>query len=361
MRKTLGVFMNGAPMMEGFFHVVAALRANDRVNLRIYVPSGYLRREPRARAVFAQAGLRPIVVPNVLLKQFHSWWFRGLDATIAISDPITDRTTYRHRHRAAVAQGLPIIFVQHSAVQGGLNFPMPLYDAKEYASSLILTYTPMDHMAYHFTPDTMAKMRTVGFLKKYPLPLHQPTGELAEILSRFEKRVVLCHSFRWAFERFDTSEHTRFFEMVEQSAKENPDILYILRPHRGKSGGEIQQQQDFLTRNPNIIVSNTDRGPLAGLSLYDIVGFSDALVSHASTAVLDGLYGGIPAAILAETSGDVWFPTLPRVSDAQSLSAFLNSARIDDPVYQDLIEEFGQFDENIQRASRAIEDYLEAL
>lgn len=360
MRKSFGVFMDGAPMMEGFFHVLAALRDSDRIDLRVFVPSGYLRREPRARATFAQAGLRPIIVPNLVLKRFHGWWFRGLDAIISISDPYTDRSTYRPRGMAAMARDLPIIFVQHSAVQGGLNFLMPLYDAKEYASSLILTYTPMDHMAHHFTPDTMAKMRTVGFLKKFPMPLHQPTGELTQLLARFRKRVVLCHSFRWSMDRFENAEQGRFFAMVAQSAQDHPDILFILRPHRGKSGGEIAQQHKFLAQNPNVIVSEADHGLLAGYALYDIIGFCDALVSHASTAVLDGLYGGIPAAVLAETSGDLWFPTLPRVGDADSLSEFITTARIDDPAYQAQIAEFGQFEDNIQRARQAIETYLES-
>lgn len=348
-------------MMEGFFHVLAALQTNDKVNLRVFVPSGYFRREPRALRLFEDARISPVVHSNTVLKRFHRWWFRGLDAIVAISDPLTDRTVYRHRHTAAVAEELPIIFVQHSAVQGGLNFPMPLYDAKEYASSLILTYTPMDHMAYHFTPETMAKMRTVGFLKKYPLPLRQLEGELAEALSGFTKRVVICHSFRWSLDRFDDDEHTRFFEMVEQSARTHPDILHILRPHRAKSDGEVGQQQDELASYSNILVSQAESGPLAGMSLYDIIGFSDALVSHASTAVLDGIYGGIPSAVLAETSGDRWFPSLPRVSDCETLFDFIKTAQITDTAYQEQIERYGQFDESIQRAATAIEDYLQSL
>ncbi len=49
--------------------MTAALRTNDCVNLRVFIPSSFLRRRPIARTVLAQEGLRPGVAKILSLSE----------------------------------------------------------------------------------------------------------------------------------------------------------------------------------------------------------------------------------------------------------------------------------------------------
>jgi hypothetical protein len=354
-RPKLGVFVNGIPDFENLYHLLRRLRARDRVDLRVFSTSGFRRLEPRARALFAQAQLRPVIRPNRLMK-WRPWYRRalgGLDAALCLGDPLNDQSNHGHRTAHMAEIGLPTIYLQHGVIQEDVTYRK--HDrAIDFHSELIFLFEALGENRAIFAPGVTNRMEVGGFFKKPSLQPKPPAAGFATELARYRQRLLFCHSFRWAG-RYSSADIEAFYDMIETFARSHPDVAVIIRAHRGKrrsaySGYDVRLRSAV----DNVYFSYQHFGPMKGMMMSDVVAVADIVVSTASTALLDALYEGRPAGVYLNESEK--FMGLPQVSDAASLSA-LSANGFSDGM-QGIIARYGDVDTNIDRICDRIEEYL---
>lgn len=357
-RRCVGAFLNGLPDFETLFPILARLATRPEVSLRVYATSSLIWGERRVRPCLAQAGISPIVRPNRLMK-FASWYRRaldGLDAALVLSDPLNDRTGHGDRTRTMAELGLPTIYLQHGVIQTDLTFrahDRPI----DFHSDLIFLFEPLDGDAAVFTPGVTDRMEVGGFYKAASLPPKPPPAAIAARLSRYRKRVLFCHSFRW-HGRYTDAQVDAFYGMVEAFCRANPDIAVIIRAHRGKRRGAYNAHDRRLRgRAPNVFFSFHHTGPFRGMSMTDAVALADCVVSTASTALLDALFLGRPTAVYLNDSPK--FDALPQVGDAESLSDFVEKGWTDG--MQAVVERYGDPKVNAGQIAARIAEHLAGL
>ena len=350
----LGAFLNGLPDFENLFGLLRRLQERGRTDLRIWATSALLRAEPRAAKLLRDAGLPVRVRPNQLMKA-RPWYLRALadmDALISLGDPAIDTTSFRHRLRAAQDAGLPIAFLQHGVIQGNTTYSMSGHPL-DYASRLILLFEETAADPPVFTPQTAARTEVCGFYKQAVFPPKPPPDRFRRTLESYRKGVLFCHSFRWTT-RYDGSDIDGFYDLVEHFCQRHPDLAIIIRAHRGKSRASYSDHDRRLQRTvPNAFFCNQYSGPFRGMTMTDALHLSDALVSTASTALLDGIYMGKPTSVYLNDAPV--FEGLQQITDARTLADFVEAPSLQG---QDrLRNHFGDPAKNIEALCDRLEQF----
>lgn len=319
-RPRLGVFLNGLPDVENLWPLIARLHGAGRIEVVAWVTSALMRREPRVRALFQAAGLQPVVRPNRLMK-WRFWYaraLRGIDRMLVIADPVTDRTAFAARGRWIAAQGIPCSFVQHGVIQDGVTY-VQRPQRVDFHSDQIFLWQPPTDCTVDFAAGVPERVIVTGFVKQPVFVPRPPDAATQAWLAQFRRRVLVCHTFRT--ER-QSGQAAGFYAMIDGFLAAHRDTGVIIRPHRGKErSAYAATERDLLRRHPNLRFSYAHTGPFRGMTITDVLALAECLVSTPSTALLDGLYLGRPAAQLARDFP--LFDALPQVTDAASLAAFI--------------------------------------
>ena len=349
-RARIGVFLNGLPDFEALFPLLNVLAARDHLGLEVFVTTALTRKEPRALPLLKAAGIAPVVRPNRWLKHLYRPYLGRFDILLGLSDPLSDGTAHGSRTAAIARAGKPCVSVQHGVIQRDWTYsrtgqPLP------WGSGLVLLYEPPEPTVFG---DAAGIARPVGFLKPgvfAPRPLDPDT---ARAFAEYRQRLLFCHSFRWA-DRFSQDQIRACYDLIEGFARANPDVLTILRSHRGKRRAPMVDLDRRLEACPNVVFSHQDGGPLKGMTMTDVLAASDLMVSTPSTALLDGLYMDRPAAVFANDSEK--FEALPQITDLAALQAFSDAPERFAPAYDALRARFGRIEENLVCAAEAIETF----
>ncbi|WP_071675544.1 hypothetical protein [Nioella nitratireducens] len=349
-KARIGVFLNGLPDFEALFALLRVLAARGRVDVNVFATTALARKEPRALPLLRGAGMVPVVRPNRWLKHLYRPYLKRFDILLGLSDPATDETAHGKRTAAISRAGKPCVSVQHGVIQRDWTYsdsggPLP------WDSALVLLYEPPDPSV--FGP-AIGKAASVGFLKPAVLdPRPLPPG-VAPAVAAYRQRLLFCHSFRWQ-DRFSQEQIRTCYDLIEGFARANPDVLTILRSHRGKKRAPMAELDRRLAACPNVVLSHQGSGPLRGMTMTDILAVSDLMVSTPSTALLDGVYAGRPAAVFANDSDK--FTGLPQITDPASLQAFSDAPHSSAASCDALRNRFGDIASNLDNAAEEIEAF----
>ncbi len=347
-KARIGVFLNGLPDFEALFALLRVLAARGRVEIVVFATTALIRKERRVLPLLRGAGLAPIVRPNRWLKHAYPLYLGRFDTLLGLSDPATDGTAHGKRTAAIARAGKHCISVQHGVIQrdwtysdSGATLP--------WDSDLVLLFEPPEPSV--FGP-AIGKATSVGFLKPAVFAPRPLPPDVASTFARYRQRLLFCHSFRWQ-DRFSQDQIRTCYDLIEGFARANPDVLTILRSHRGKKRAPMAELDRRLAACPNVIFSHQGSGPLRGMTMTDLLAVTDLMISTPSTALLDGLYAGRAAAVFANDSQK--FEGLPQITDGASLQAFSDAPERFATAYDALLQHFGDIDENLVRAAEAIE------
>lgn len=355
-RPQLLAYLNGMPDIESTYPILARLHARDKIQVRAIVYSKQLRKEPRLPEAFRRHGFIPESGSKLSMKLFFKRAIDESDAVLSIADPLWDSTTRKQRGTYIRKIGKPSIWLQHGAYQLGVNGPL-IDEPMSYYSERLLFWERLGDNRTLFTPDVLKKINVVGFTKQNILPTRSWGPEVEAWKTRYPRRLLVCQSFRWGNGRFSKQNIQHFYDVIEQTLERNPDLGIIIRPHRGKTRRNHAVHDDKLAKKyPNVLFSKHYFGPLAKASIHDVLDLCHAMISPTSTTVLDCVYSGKPVAIFDE--GLEIFPQLPRITDPQSIDVFLSQIDKLSSEQLQLIDRFGSFNENLDRAASTIEQFM---
>lgn len=354
-RPILGAFLNGVPDVENLYPILAGLRDGGRVELDLFVTSGLWRREARVRKLLRGSGMAYRVRPNKLMKAgvYYRRLLRGVDRLLVIGDPCHDESVFGARGRYIKDAGIPTIYMQHGVIQQHLTYSDDGSATEFHSDPVFLWEDPSCHDGI-LAPDVAPRIRISGFTKKPVFELRRPPEALSRRLAGFRKRVLICHTFRGG--GHDATQIEQAYGMIRAYCERNPDVAVIVRPHRGKVRSNYSQHDRQLGRDcPNVLFSFQHSGPLKGMNIVDVLSLVDCIVSTPSTAVLDGLYLGRPAALMAAENCRQLM-SLPVISDQASLEAFVEGG-MTDPMRR-MLDHYGDVDQNVSRVCAMIEERL---
>ena len=254
----------------------------------------------------------------------------------------------------------PLVFVQHGMFQLGLTYT---HEGRQwgYHADLMLLWQEVDAAtrAQIFAQDPGARIVTTGLLKTNRLPV-RAVGEALAARARAASRVVLvAHNYGHEGLNYDTGARDRSFACWRQVFDARPDILFILRSHRGrKHRAASDAVTELVAGRSNAIVSDRHEGPLRFTTINDILAFTDRVVTHPSTVVIDALSEGVPVGILDNNRSAL--ASLPQITDAKALLAFIDD---EDPMTQakTLLDSYGDVERNLDTAAAAVEGWMARL
>ena len=149
----------------------------------------------------------------------------------------------------------------------------------------------------------------------------------------------------------------QFYKIFDDFCARNPDVLLMIRAHRGKQNTDGKPLDEVLAdKYRNVIIMDRYSGDFAYSSIHDGLSICDGMISHASTAVLDGLYSGKPTGVLDNRWDDL--NSLPSITSLASLEAFSNDLDEIDPRDNDVMARFGDIESNLDLAAGHIETMM---
>jgi len=349
-------YLNGMADVENIYPILARIHVRNRLDVRAIVYSKLLKKEIRLKETFERNGLTPEIGSKLSMKFLFRSDIRKSDAILTKEDPYWDTTTRHRRAKYLIKLGKPSIFLQHGAYQLGVNSRL-IKGKMDYYSPKLLFWENPDFNQDLFNKEVLQKIETVGFTKTNILPKREWNAEIKKWLQKYKCRLLICQSFRWGNNRFQEEDIKKFYGLIESIIKEKPNLGIIIRSHRGKTRRIHRHFDNALEKKfDNILFSHHYKGPLAKATINDVIDLCDAMICPTSTTVLDCVYSGKPVAIFNE--GLSLFPEVPEISNVEHLKDFLENIGKKDMGQKKLLQRFGDINENLDRASEAIENFL---
>ena len=366
MKYTLGTFIFGVPEFETLYHLLKRLRERGNLELKIILPSRLCRIEPRVPMLLNEAQLPFFVQHSKVIKYFCRRYFRGMNYVVGISDPFMDfRRSHKRRNRYMVKQNVPSIYFQHGVIQADLHrsssTATPGFSKEKidfYSKKAFLMELPTQTQQEFFTESALARIEISGFIKKACFPPKPLPLNIGSQLSKFDRRLLICHSLRSS--DFVQEDIIHFYSMIEEFAIDNPKIGVIVRSHRGKRRKRYEAYDRKLeSKCPNVYFMYHHHGPLKRMSITDAVSIVDMVISSPSTAVLDSVYMGKPTAICLKHKSV--FESLPQITDAKCIKRFVAHANGARESGNKIMDRFGILDDNIEKTCQKVEEIVTAL
>ncbi|MFV2034200.1 MAG: hypothetical protein ACC631_03650, partial [Halocynthiibacter sp.] len=233
-KKRLLCYVTHSPLFESCFPVLERLHRRGRIEVDLVLARRLLKTDPGLRDVFASTGLRPRLQSRARIELLSFSEMKRADAVLVHTDPYGNRKNSRLRDRFLPASRTPAIFVQHGLTQGGVNWEWQTLGHHWYAD-LLLWWESFDPEKSGFIKDDIrARVRRVGFIKKSFIAPRGFAPPLAGFLSQFRTRLLVCTCFPGQEFRFSDQNLKAAYEMFARFCRQNPDVLLLLRPHRGK-------------------------------------------------------------------------------------------------------------------------------
>lgn len=355
-KPTLLAWLDGMPEVENLYPLLDLLHRRKNIHVTALISRRTMGHEPRLREAFT-AGLKPIPATTWRMKRFTNRDMSRADAVIGLSDPAHDRSAKVQRSARLLATNKPAIFLQHGALQMGVNLPWPNTGPMDYAAQRLLLWAPGQGETETLSAQTLSRASTVGFTKFPILPPRHIKPDLAQWVAKHPRRLLICHSFRWGGNRYGSDEIQKFYNMLSGFLATHPNTGIILRPHRGKVRREHAALDTKLeTQHPNLIISREKTGPLKRASILDTLALTDAMITPESTTVLDAIYAGKPVA-LTDASPRL-FHKLPRIDSAETLASFARNPAIATPACAEIRARYGEVQTNLTTAAKVVETAL---
>lgn len=356
-RKSLTCFISHAPHFESCMPVLLALHRRGRVDVAPVISARMKHTDPGIVQALRDSGIPHRFVTRARIELFSWLDLRRADAVLSYGDPLAWRKALRLRDGFLIRSGKPSVFIQHGLLQEGINLDDPKLGDRWYAS-LLLWWDRLDPAVSSFlSQEVRARVRRVGFIKRNCLGLRPVPSAVAQRLAGYRQRLLVATSVPGQTHRFSLETLDRTYAMFADFARANPDVLLIMRPHRGKQDDLGRRLDETLAAaHDNVIVMDRYKGDFAYWNIHDSLQMCDGVVAHASSAVLDALYADKPTAMLYND----WpvFDGLTDIRTLDALSGFSAGLAGIDPRANPVRQRFGELDANLDMAAALIEDLL---
>ena len=359
MRRLLTV-MPHMPVFESCYPLIRRLHARGAVDCVTLLGPRLRATEPRIEARFRADGV-PFRATSLLGTEL--WSLRdlaGADAVLSHTDPVAYAKRNRPRDWYMRRHATPAIMAQHGLFQLGLTYT---HDAKlwEFHAGLMLVWRTLDAAALagvHAT-DHAPRMVTTGVLKHNVLPVRPLGAAFDALLARHPRRILICHNYGHEAFNYRGDTQLRALADWDRAFAARPDVMFILRGHRGRRHGTTKGSLgDLAKRHPNVLMSDRHDGPLRMAGIHDLLPHVQGVVTHPSTVVVDALQAGVPVGIL--DNNRALLATLPQVDSADALTGFADTPDAGGAGTA-LLASFGDIDANLDLAASAVERWMDAL
>ena len=354
-------WLDGLPTIETVAPLLARIQARGRVDVRIFLPAGKFRPESAVARQLDALGLTYVAVSRLRSKLLFHSDLRSGEGVLVLDDPALDRSSRRFRSRMIRKSGLPVIFLQHGAFQGGVNSPLDAMTTAPLdfrADSLLLWHCGAAE-AETLSADSLNKVQLCGFIKKQFLPLLDINPALQRWKDSHAHRVLLCQSFRWSGDRYDQIAIKNWYDMLDAFLARNQDVGVLLRPHRGKAHRKHQSLDiELMERHDNLLVSQDREGLLQNASINDCIALCQSVICPESTVALDALY--MQRNVMIWDQQKLIFPELPRINSTDDIAAFARAPDVAQRASDEVRARYGDIDENLDRAACHVETILSA-
>ncbi|PIB24835.1 hypothetical protein BFP76_06610 [Amylibacter kogurei] len=356
-RKRLLCIIAHEPLFEICYPILTRLKQRDNIDLDVVISSRLLRIDPRYHDIFREQGLSPTPMGRLRMELGMFRRIARADAVFSHGDLLAKPSKHGFRDKFAARVGTKSIFIQHGLVQQRVNWPDEAMPKVQYHSEKLLLWDKVNHWEHSFyDDDIMQKASVVGFPKKSLFPTRKFNETFMKFAQKFEHRLLICANFHEDF-RLTEGDKNRFYKLLDDFCTRNPKTLVIYRPHRGRQNDAEKSAMDsILSKHFNIVVSDRHAGDFKYSTINDCLEICDFCISHSSTAVLDAVYFGVPTAVLQNQ----WLPLeiLPQINGLGDIDDFIKSPKQAETARQKLVQYYGETAANLDRASVAIETFL---
>lgn len=359
-KKRLLCIIAHEPLFEICYPILARLNQRKNIDLDVYISKRLVRLDPRYHDVFTKEGLMPKIRGRVWLEFGLLHEILRCDAIIGHADLTAKPRRYSLRDKVTGYLKKKTIFIQHGLQQPRVNWPDETMPKVKYYSDQLLLWDQVKPWEYPFLEDGICKkISVIGYPKKNLLPEKQFSDEFLKFSQQFTKRLLICTTFTDTH-RFSNEDQQRFFEWLDLFCHNNPTVLTLYRPHRGRQyGPEKTTLKELDIKHKNLLISDRHSGYFRYSTINDCLNIVDFCIAHSGTAILDSIYFGIPTAVLQNQ----WPPlaVLPQIQKALDIETFLNNPKDAHEKSTKLLEYYGETDDNLNRSSRVIEDFIQGL
>lgn len=356
-KKIVTCFIAHAPHFECCMPILMTLHERGRVQVDPVLNAKLVRTDPGIAKVLTSTGIPHRFVSRARIEIFPWFDLRRCDLLLSYGDALALPKPGRPRDWMVARSDKPSVFVQHGLIQEGINMGYAKL-GHEWHSRLMLWWDSLDPAKTPFlTPEVQARVRTVGFIKKNFMGLRPVPPAMAAMLARYRQRLLVATTIPGQSHRFSRENLDQTYAMLGDFAQAHPDLLLIIRPHRGKQNSLGQELDDQLAAaHDNIVVMDRYKGDFSYWTIHDSLQICDAVITHASSATLDALYADKPLAMLHND----WpsFEGLANITDLAGMIAFSEGLATVDVLHNPVRRRFGELDANLHKAASLIEELL---
>ena len=362
-KLSVGAFLFGLPEYETLFPFLRRLNERGIIEPKVFLPTSLCRTEPRARKLLDDAQMTYRALPSKVMKYFYWGCFRELNAVVSLSDPYLDQQrAHRRRNRYLVNLNLPSIYFQHGVVQPNINRGNPKQwghtseQIDYYSTAVFHMVYPEESQQKYFSDVALSRIEATGFIKQPCFTPSPMKSKLADQLSKFDLRLLICHSLH------DNSivseeQYQPYYTTLKQFAINNPRIGILLRSHRGRlRKGYKNYDQQIVNECSNVFSMYKHHGPFKRMVMTDALSISDMVISTPSTAILDAIYMGKPTAV--SFNFHKIFSDLFQITNADSIEQFVRGFGNHQDGAANLIARYGKFENNIEQACEKVEHFV---
>ena len=355
--KNILAVISNYPQYEVLTPILAALQLHNDIKPIVLLSKKLLRRNPTILEALQKAGidvrLKSILGYETLLT---SSLFKAA-AFLTLTDPILHNKNIKPKDLVCKWLNIPLIVVQHGALQFGFNWPIDGKAKVDFAAKLILTWDQALNYEYPWLPDEIRERRKViGFPKNRLIPVRVFEKEFRQFLKNFNRRILICTNYNETF-RFMPCDVRHGQDLIQNLVIKYPENLFIYRSHRARNNEASNNFfKKLAEKNSNFIISDRWAGPMKYSEIVDVLAEVDACISHASTAVLDSVFQSVPTAVLQNQ----WpqFSSLPQIENLASAENFLASKETPQTQMKEISKIYGTFPKNSNSAATHIAEFI---
>ena len=353
--KKVLCFIAHAPHLETCLPILGALQKRGNVQVIPVISRRLKKTEPNLTACLRQLELKPVFRSRFSLELLSFFAMKRADAVLSYGDPLAMPKKIRMRDRYLIWSKTPSIFIQHGFLQEGITQDWEHLGSNWYASRILWwdDYDPTK--APFLTAETGARVCKVGFIKKNHIKPRLFPPALVQKINSYRQRLLICTTIPGHEHRFDQANLEQTYAMFDEFCMRNPDILMLMRPHRGKQNTRGKELDEALAqKHDNLIIMDRYAGDFAYTSIHDCLPLCDAVLTHVSSATLDAVYANLPTAMLH----NYWdsLAGLPQVRDLASLEAFTENLDRVNILTNPTRQLFGELDQNVECAAKHVEE-----
>ena len=355
--KTILAVISNYPQYEILAPILTALQLHNDIKPIVLLSRKLLRRNPTILEALQKAGidirLKSIFGYELLLT---SSLFKTA-AFLTLTDPILHNKKRKPKDLLCKWLNIPLVVVQHGALQFGFNWSTDGKVKVDFAAKLILTWEKSLNYEHTWLPDKIReRQRVVGFPKNRLIPVRVFQKEFRQFLKNFNRRILICTNYNETF-RFMPFDVRCGQDLIQSLVIKYPKSLFIYRSHRARNNEDSAGFFEKLAeKNSNFIISDRWGGPMKYSEIVDVLAEVDACISHASTAVLDAVFQSVPTAVLQNQ----WpqFSSLPQIENLASAENFLASTGTPQSQMKEISKIYGAFPENSNIAATCIAKFI---